>query len=486
MPDSFYWYDLETFGTDARRTRIAQFAGQRTDAQLRPVGEPLVLYCRPADDLLPSPGACLVTGITPQQCLREGLREADFVARIHEELAQPGTCAVGYNSLRFDEEFLRCALYRNFRDPYAREWQNGNSRWDLLDLARLQYALRPEGMQWPRREDGHASFRLEQLAAANGIVHARAHDALSDVEALIGLASRMRAAQPRLFDYYLTLRDKRRAAALLDYAAMTPVLHVSGRIHASRLCAAAVAPITPHPTVPNRVIAFDLSSDPAALLQATPEEIADRLWTPGADLPEGVERIPLKEIHLNRCPALVAWAHLRPQDFQRLGMDRQQAEQRAAQLQGAPGLAERVRAVFAAARPQRPPADPDAALYDGFPDERDRRLASSVAATPPEALRSLEGRFADARYNELLFRYRARNWPESLDAAERSRWDAYRTRRLAAGTDLSEVDLPGYFAAIAELRQAHPGPGPVQVLMDALDAWGHDIARSLDLVAGAA
>jgi exodeoxyribonuclease-1 len=481
MPRSFYWYDLETFGTDPRRTRIAQFAGRRTDLELRPVGEPLVLYCRPADDLLPSPGACLVTGITPQHCLAHGLPEAEFVARLHEELAQPGTCAVGYNSLRFDEEFLRCALYRNFRDPYAREWKNGNSRWDLLDLARLQHALRPDGLEWPRREDGHPSFRLEHLAAANGITHARAHDALSDVEALISLAARMQRAQPRLFDYYLALRDKHKAAALLDCAAMTPVLHVSGRIHASRRCAAAMLPITPHPVLPNRVIAFDLSGDPAPLLADDADDLADRLWTPAADLPEGEARLALKEIHTNRCPALVAWEHLRDQDFALLGMDQQAAEARAALLRAAPGLAERVRALFAS-RPERAPADPDMALYDGFPDPRDRRLAESVAATPPAALAGLESQFADPRYAELLFRYRARNFPDTLDATERTRWDAYRRRRLDAGTELSEYDLPGYFAEIAALRSQHPEPGPTQALLDALEAWGHDIATTLEPV----
>lgn len=191
---SFYWYDLETFGRSPRQSRIAQFAGLRTDENLDPVGEPLVLFCRPADDLLPSPGATLVTGITPQQALRDGLPEAEFVGRIHDELIQPGTCAVGYNSLRFDDEFVRHALYRNFHDPYEREWRNGNSRWDLLDLMRLAYALRPEGMEWPRREDGAPSFRLEHLTAANGVAHGKAHDALSDVEALVGLARKVRAA----------------------------------------------------------------------------------------------------------------------------------------------------------------------------------------------------------------------------------------------------------------------------------------------------
>jgi exodeoxyribonuclease-1 len=148
---SFYFYDLETFGSDPRRTRIAQFAGQRTDEHLNPVGEPLVLYCKPADDLLPSPEATLITGITPQHALREGVREAELTARVLEEFTASKTCVTGYNSLRFDDEFVRYTFYRNFHDPYEREWRGGNSRWDLLDVMRLAHALRPEGLVWPPR-----------------------------------------------------------------------------------------------------------------------------------------------------------------------------------------------------------------------------------------------------------------------------------------------------------------------------------------------
>ena len=168
---SFYWHDYETFGADPAWDRPVQFAGLRTDADLNVIGDPLVLYARPADDFLPHPMACLITGITPQLALEKGVAECEFIARIHAELAQPGTCAVGYNSLRFDDEITRHTLYRNFFDPYAREWQNGNSRWDIIDLLRTAWALRPEGIEWPRREDGHVSFKLEQLTAANGIAH---------------------------------------------------------------------------------------------------------------------------------------------------------------------------------------------------------------------------------------------------------------------------------------------------------------------------
>src|SRR5690606_22659060 len=230
VSESFLFYDLETFGADPRTSRIAQFAAIRTDSALQPVEEPLDFLVRPADDLLPSPGATLVTGITPQHATRHGVPEADALARIHEAMARPGTCTLGYNSLRFDDEFVRHGLFRNFFDPYEREWRSGNCRWDLLDVMRLAHALRPGGIEWPAREDGKGtSFRLEHLAAANGVREGEAHEALSDVRALVGLARRFRDAQPRLWDYALRLRDKRFVGAMLDTAAGEPVLHVSHR-----------------------------------------------------------------------------------------------------------------------------------------------------------------------------------------------------------------------------------------------------------------
>src|SRR5690606_36465565 len=244
---------------------------------------PVSLFVRPAEDLLPSPVATLITGITPQHASREGLPEAEAIARIVEEMARPGTCTLGYNSLRFDDEFIRHTLFRNFFDPYEREWRGGNSRWDLLDVLRLAHALRPEGIHWPTREDGATSFRLEHLATANNVREGDAHEALSDVLATIGLARLMRQHQPRLWQYALKLRDKRHAASVLDPFAMQPVLHVSQRYPATRKCAAVVVPLAVHPSIANRVIVFDLDGDVDALFAQTPEEIADRLYTPSAD-----------------------------------------------------------------------------------------------------------------------------------------------------------------------------------------------------------
>ena len=186
--NSIYWYDFETFGNNPRRDRASQFAGIRTDEDLNIIGDPLVMYCKPANDFLPNPMACLITGITPQLTLEKGIAEAEFTRRILEEFAQPGTCVAGYNSIRFDDEVTRQLLYRNFHDPYEREWKNGNSRWDIIDMVRLCAATRPEGIEWPKKEDGSNSFRLEELTKANGITHAEAHDALSDVLATIEFA----------------------------------------------------------------------------------------------------------------------------------------------------------------------------------------------------------------------------------------------------------------------------------------------------------
>ena len=480
MPASFLFYDLETYGSDPRTTRIAQFAAIRTDAELNPIDAPISVFVKPADDLLPSPIATLITGIAPQDALRDGVSEAEIFALIFDEMARPETCSVGYNSLRFDDEFVRYGLFRNFYDPYEREWRGGNSRWDLLDVLRLAHALRPDGVVWPRREDGATSFKLEHLAEANGVREGDAHEALSDVRALIGIARKFKTAQPRLWEYALRLRDKRFAASLLDVIAMTPVLHVSQRYPASRLCAAPVIPMARHPRIDNRVLVFDLAQDPAALLRLAPDEIADRLYTPSADLPEGEERIALKEVHLNRCPALIAWNHLRPAEFERLQIDPAQVERRAAQIREAgPELVEKVRRVYAGDR-DREPSDVDASLYDAFIGDGDKRLFRNVRTTAPQALAQARFEFRDPRLPELLFRYRARNWPQTLDAAERARWDDYRRRRLVDDSGLSEFNFDRFAAEMQHARGVAGEDGARQALLDRLQDWAATIERDLN------
>ena len=476
MASTFLWHDYETWGADPRRDRPVQFAAIRTTPELEPIGEPHAFTCKPPHDRLPHPQACLITGLAPQDAERDGMVEAQFAAAVHEQLALPGTCAVGYNSIRFDDEVSRQLLYRNFHDPYAREWDNQCSRWDLIDLARLCYALRPQGIEWPLREDGAPSFRLEHLAAANHLHQARAHDALSDVEATIGLARLIRVRQPKLFEWHLGMRRKQRVFELLDVANMTPLLHVSQRYPAERGCLAVIVPIAEHPHRRGEIIVADLDPHPG-WAQLDAQDIRDRLYVARGDLPEGVERV--KTIHANRSPALAPLSVLQGVDAARIRLDLDRCLAHLQALRSAEHLAERVREVFAQERAFETP-DPELALYSGFASDADRRRCAQVRGTPPEQLGLRDFGFADAKYNELLFRYRARNWPQTLSADEHARWLAHCRDTLARETPLTTLTLEGYDAEIAALR-AQTRPGEQQALLDRLVAWGHELRNEFEI-----
>lgn len=466
---SFLWHDYETFGADPARDRPAQFAARRTNAELEPVGEPLVIYCRPVADVLPHPQAVLITGITPQMAEREGLSEPEFARRIHEAFSLPGTCGAGYNSIRFDDEFTRHLFYRNFYEPYTREWWGGNSRWDLIDVMRLWHALRPEGLNWPQREGGVTSFRLEHLTAANGIEHAQAHDALSDVDATLALARRLREQQPRLFEHALKLRDKRFAATQLDLANMTPALHVSSKIPAQRGCLTLMAPLSLHPRNKNAVICFDLMQDPQDLLALDVEDLQERVFASAEDLPEGVQRVALKGIHLNKSPMLAPLKTLNAEQAERWGLDVATClARRDALWQAREALAAKVRAVFEMPEPEE--RDAELSLYGGFLPDADKPRLQKVRESDPWSLESLHGLFQDPRLDELLFRYRARNFPETLNSAELEEWQRFVRRKLEYDTGLASLTLPAYEALVAQLLASERDPER-QRLLHQLAEW---------------
>lgn len=427
---SIYWYDFESFGADPRRDRASQFAGLRTDEDLNIIGSPLVLYCKPADDFLPSPMASLITGITPQQAISEGVTEADFIGRIHNEFIKPQTCVAGYNSIRFDDELTRQLLYRNFFDPYEREWQGGNSRWDIIDMLRLCAATRPEGIEWPRRPDGAVSFRLQDLTEANGIEHSAAHDALADVHATIAMARLVRERQPKLFDYVYRLRDKRQVMAAIDLQKHKPVLHVSGMYPSRWRHLALVAPLCAHPRNNNAVIVYDLRQDPGEWLELSVADIRARLFTAGADLPEGVSRIGLKALHSNRCPVVASPGVLDEDSLGDFGIDLEQSRRHWQLLVQNREHANKVSRVFREGHADQE-TDPDFMIYSGgFFSDNDRSLMRTVRGTSPRDLARLDLPFQDSRLAEMLFRYRARNYPELLNAEEQQRWQRWRQKRL--------------------------------------------------------
>ncbi|MES2325673.1 MAG: exodeoxyribonuclease I [Pseudomonadota bacterium] len=434
---SYLWHDYETFGAQPRRDRPAQFAAIRTDANLNEIGDPIMLYCQPAPDFLPDPQSCLITGITPQQCLEWGVPEHKFAATIEQAFSKPGTIGVGYNTIRFDDEITRFMFWRNLIDPYAREWQNNCGRWDLLDVVRMTYALRPEGIEWPKKEDGKPSFRLEDLARANGLLHEAAHDALSDVRATIALARLIREKQPKLFDFCLALHKKDRVAAEMGMhlapALRQPFLHVTGMFPAERGCIALVYPLATHPTNKNEVLVWDCSYDPAELFGLDADTIRLRMFTRSADLPEGMTRLPIKSIHMNKSPMLVSnLKTLSPEMAKRWSLDMDQARVHAAAVAAGPDMGAMWDQVY-----HRPASqdeiDVDEDLYGGFIGKDDKRKLESLRGEKPERLATARPSFDDARLSELFFRYRARNFPAMLNEAEAAQWEQHRAARLFDG-----------------------------------------------------
>ena len=424
---SIFWYDYETTGINPRCDRAVQVAGIRTDLELNEIDQPLNLYCQPSDDILPHPMACLITGITPSRLEDKGLGEAEFMTRTHAQLAQPGTCAAGYNTLRFDDEVTRYSLYRNFFDPYAREWQGGNSRWDLIDVVRTAYALRPEGIVWPQ-EEGRVTLKLERLTAANGIDHGQAHDALSDVRATIALARLIREKQPKLYDWLFQLRTKQRV--LDQVRLLQPMLHISGRFSAARHYAGVVLPLGWHPKNRNALIVCDLHFDPQPLLDMDADSLRALLYTRREQLPEGQLPIGLKLIHVNRCPVVAPLNVVRAQDQQRLQLDMTEYQARARLLIDAQEVWKQKLSDIYAREDFTPSDDPEQQLYDGFLGDRDRRLCEQVRLSDPEQLAKDAWPFDDERLPELLFRYRARNFAYTLTAEEQARWQLFCQQRL--------------------------------------------------------
>lgn len=478
-PTTLYWHDYETFGTDSRSDRPAQFGGLRTDLDLEAIGEPLVAYCQPTDDYLPHPEACLITGITPQEAGERGLPEPEFIARVLAELGAPGTCGVGYNSLRFDDEVTRHTAWRNFFDPYAREWRDGCSRWDIIDMVRLAYALRPDGIEWPRRDDGAPSFRLEDLAAANDLEQARAHDALSDVHATLGLARLVRRRQPKLYDYVFEHRDKRSARGMLDLDGYKPVLHVSEKFPAELGCLSLIMPIAPHPVNGNAVLVFDLRREPDDLLRLSPEDVHERLFTPAGDLPEDVERIPLKAVHVNKCPVLAPVETLSGERARALQLDMDLCRRHWKALHDdIEAVAAKAQAAFALAEFESP-GDPEQDLYGGFVSDDDRRLCDRVRAADGAELAANPPPFEDARLQELLFRYRARHYPEALKDEERAAWAEWRERRLRFAPD-GGLNLDDYALLLNQLGESEAGRDPDRRrILEALAEWGRSLEASL-------
>jgi exodeoxyribonuclease-1 len=475
MAASFFFYDLETTGFSSRNARIMQFAGRRTDMQLNPIGEPVNLLVKLTDDILPDPDAVLITGITPQSTMAEGLTEAEFLRIFTDEVAIPDTIFVGYNTVRFDDEFIRCLHYRNFYDPYEWQWQDGKSRWDLLDVVRMTRALRPAGIQWPFAPDGKPSNRLELLTTVNKLEHLQAHDALSDVEATIAVARLIRNKNEKLFDYLLTMRDKRKVEELVIKD--QPFIYTSGKYSSEYEKTTVVYTICPQPQR-QAVFVYDLRQDPTQYAAMTAEQLADLWrWKKDADEP----RLPVKTLQYNKCPAVAPMGVADEATRVRLQIDLPTIQKHLAILKNMKDLEERLCKAWEMLEAERPQnaalinleQDVDGCIYDGFFDSADKRSMSVVRAARPADISEGMVPFKDKRLPALLPLYKARNFPQALTAEEREHWEQFREQKLLGGGQQSA--MAKYFARLQELASKTELTGEQRYLLEELQLYAESI-----------
>lgn len=436
MEETLYWYDLETFGRNPAWDKVAQFAGIRTNQKFEIIGEPLVIYCKITPDYLPDPIACYITGITPQKTLECGLSEYEFIKRIDKEFSKPGTCVVGYNSIKFDDEFIRNLYYRNFKDPYLREWSRGNTRWDIINLVRGVHDFRPQGMNWIKNSEGKPLFKLEELSKANNIVHENAHDALSDVEATIGLAQKIYEAQPKFFSYFYSLRKKEGVKKYIDIYNRKPFYHTSGMFTSENGCTTMLCPLAVDPVNKNSIICYDLKYDPSELLSLSAEEIKKRVFT------STEHRIHLKCVHINKSPMIAPLGTLTDEVSFSLGIDTDQCMKNLELIKDDSTLTQKVIKVYEAEVRSNEIKDPDFQIYSGgfFRDE-DKAKFTLIHNTREEDLLGLNINFEDARIPEMLWRFVCRNSPEVLNQKELDKWKNFCAGRTLCPPNPQALDI---------------------------------------------
>ena len=467
MAKNFFFYDLETSGLNPRESRIMQFAGIRTDLDFNQIGEPVNMLVKLNDDVLPSPEALMVTGISPQQTIDEGYTEAEFSKIIANDIFTPETITVGFNNIRFDDEFIRHLFWRNFYDPYEWTWKDGRSRWDLLDVVRMTRALRPEGIKWPVDDKGVATNRLELITHENDIDHFKAHDALSDVEALIAVTKLIRDKQPQLYEYLLKMRDKNEVKKLVNLDYKQPFVYVSGRLDSAYNKATVAFPLTSGKN--SNVVIYDLRTDPTPFIKMNQKELAKKFYATWEERQaDDFEKLPVKEIQYNHAPAVAPMGVLSQSDgWSKISLDEETVSKNKSILLSAPEFAENIRSLFENREEFKKSPDPEAQLYDGFVPDVDKMRIEAVRNADESKLADFHPNFTDERLNPLLLHYKARNFPKSLAEDEAVAWEKWRSEKIT-------TNLPEFIKSLQKLSASITDDSK-QFILQELQLWAESI-----------
>lgn len=471
---TFYFYDVETSGFSPKLDRVMQFAGQRTNMDLKPMGKPDNLLIKMTPDVLPEPSAVLVHRITPQKTLAEGVTESEFSKYLTSQVSAKDTIIVGYNNIRFDNDFIRFTLWRNFQDAYEWSWKNNCSTWDLLDVVRMTRALRPDGIKWPFAPDGKPTNSLEYISAVNKLEHVDAHDAMSDVKASIAVARLLKQKQPKIFDFLLNIRSKHKVAPLVTKA--EPLIYTSGR-YPSEYEKTTIAVIAAEKSDKSSALMYDLRIDPVEFKDLSALDLAKR-W---ADHSEGAPYFPLKLLQYNRCPAIAPLSVLDENSVKRLQIHKEVIENHLKKLHKAKGFGDKLLEALDNMWPPRQPdlvideQKVDAQLYDGFVKDEDKTKMSVVRAAKPDELSELNLDFQDGRLRALLPLYKARNFADELTDSEKLDWVKFRRQKLLGSDKLADR----FFKQIKELDKTPGLSADKKYILRDLEEYGQSVTQHL-------
>lgn len=463
---SFLWYDYETFSRDKYNTRIASVAMMRTNLSFDVLEEPVVCFGKLGLDFLPSPRSCIIHGLSPQFVNTIGTTEDILISKVLEEFSKDGTIVVGYNSIQFDDEITRATLYRNLMDPHT-GW--AKNRWDILKLVRATRDFKPETLvlEKTNSETGWTSFRLEDVAEQNGIEQIKAHDAINDVLATVGIAKQIKEKQPDLFEYYFNLRTPEQIAQFFSNESDNRIILFTDS-----------TPINGHkfntrPLVPlhyekrngklEKVVCFDLSNE-------VPETINEET------------RNCLIELNIKKSPFIVRAKYSHDMEA-RSGLKWETCIERRKRVLDNPifaSLAGKKRKF------EKTSNDPDVNIYE-FPSFAAKETMKNIVALPPEYRLKQHRPFhdGDEKFNEILFRHVARNYPDLLTDIDKQAWIRHCRSKITGIEDNTPTTEPlyihDYFSTIEELEVENKDSSELLELLSQLRKYGEYVKKQLGL-----
>lgn len=405
MSKTYLFYDIETTGLNKTFDQVLHFAAIRTDLQLNEINR-YEIKIKLNPDVIPSPRAILTHKISIED-MQKGVSEYTAIQQIHQWLNEPGTISLGYNSLNFDDEFLRFSFYRNLLPPYTHQYANQCGRMDIYPITVMFYLFKNEVIQWPMR-DRKISLRLEDLNTQNQLASGPSHNAMTDVEMTLALAHyffQERDMWEYLQNYFSKSADQKR---MVDLGSKQAIL-VEGALGYEQHFQSAVYSLGLHQHYKNQSLWLRL--DTHEFEKTPPDELIKQSWVQNKKLGEPGFILPFRDRFLQYLSET------------RLAL----IEKNKAWLQKEPAQLEKIINYYSNyTYPVFPETDPEASLYlNGFWSYEEENICRLFHQGSPKEKMNLIHKIQHPILSTLAFRIAAKNFPDLMTASDRNEFSDY-------------------------------------------------------------